>query len=548
MGQVVPVRSDPLGADRVPGVAIEWLDAAPQYHDAVPTDVAGFVGIAERGPLHRAVRVDNWDQFRGVFGTRLPHAYLAYAVEGFFANGGRRCWVVRVADPTTARAAEAAARIGDGRWLKLAASSPGEWGNDVAFRLEPEAGGVFGLRLWWGDVVEAWHGLSVPVKTRADDQADDRARGSDAVAVLNHPVTGSRLVAASWESKGPAPTAHGRLAGGTDGLAGLRRKHFIDEKSGWGVAALGLVEDVSLVSVPDCWSPSAARWRRPRRRCPYPGPVDRKSETRAEFDHKDVVWVQQKVLDHCEEHQDRVALLDAPRFDRHRKPVDRAAVLAWRRDFRSSFAALYHPWVVAPDGTPGGGTVVPPSGHVAGLCAAGDTAIGVHKAPAGEALKLAVDTAAEVDDLTHGELVAKGVNVLRASRGVRVLGNRTSTVTDSPLRRLNVRRLMVALEEQIRRETAWAVFETASLSLCGDVERAVRGVLEDAWRSGRLAGPTSEVAYSVRCDHTVNPPTELAKGRVTCVIAVLPPQSAERLVLRLVRTPAGVLTEKQPGG
>ncbi|QFZ18651.1 phage tail sheath family protein [Saccharothrix syringae] len=545
-GQVVPVRSDPLGADRVPGVGVEWLDAAPQFRDAVPTDVAGFVGIAERGPLHQAVRVDNWDQFRGVFGTRLPHAYLAYAVEGFFANGGRRCWVVRVADPVAAGPAWDRVRVGvTSRCLRLGASSPGEWGNQVRYRVEPEAGGLFGLRLRRGDVVEAWHGLS------DGSTAGDR----DAVAVLNDPVKGSRLVAASWwEEDRPADggprTRDGRLSRGDDGLRRLRPEHFADDERGWGVEALDGVDDVSLVSVPDCWSPSSTRWRRPRRRCPHRGPDDPKAAgpVRAEFGWRTAAWVQRQVVRHCAERQDRVALLDAPRFDERGKPADRAAVLAWRAGFRSPFAALYHPWIVAPDGTAGGGTVVPPSGHVAGVCAAGDSAVGVHKAPAGEVLKLAVDTAAEVDDVTHGELNHNGVNVLRANRGVRVLGNRTLAPADSPLRRLNVRRLMSALEEQIRRGTAWLVFEKASLSVCGDVERVVHGVLEDAWRSGRLAGPTPEAAYSVRCDHTVNPPVELARGKITCLVAVLPPQSAERLVLRLVRSPAGVLTEKQPGG
>lgn len=535
--QVMPVRSDPLGADRVPGVGLEWLDAAPQSHNAVPTDVAGFVGIAERGPLHHAVRVDNWDQFRGVFGTRLPYAYLAYAVEGFFANGGRRCWVVRVADPDSARAAVAEAPLGgSSEPLRLKASSPGEWGNRIQYRLEPEPGGLFGLRLRRGDVVEAWHGL---------DTAGER----DAVRVVNNPATGSRLVVVSWpEDELRCRTVPGRLACGADGLDDLCPEHFADDESGWGVAALDLVDDVSLVSVPDCWSPAATRWRKPDRRCPHPGDGKPAAAARAEFTWEETAWVQREVVRHCAERQDRVALLDAPPFDEQHKPADLSTVVAWRERFRSSFAALYHPWVVAPDGTPGGSTVVPPSGHVAGLCAAGDTGIGVHKAPAGEVLKLAVDTAAEVDDITHGELNQKGVNALRSSRGVRVLGNRTLAPADSPLRRLNVRRLMAALEEEIRRDTAGLVFENASLSLCGDVDSAVRGVLEDAWRSGRLAGPTPEAAYSVRCDHTVNPPTELAKGRITCLITVLPPQPAERLVLRLIRTPAGVLTEKQPGG
>lgn len=71
-------------------------------------DVAVFVGFAASGPLHLPVMVEDPSQFRDVFGDDLPlvwderqservNAHLAPAVRAFFANGGRRCWVIRVA-------------------------------------------------------------------------------------------------------------------------------------------------------------------------------------------------------------------------------------------------------------------------------------------------------------------------------------------------------------------------------------------------------------------------------------------------------------------
>jgi hypothetical protein len=52
------------------------------------------------------VRLTSWDEFRLQFGGFLPYSYLAYAVRGFFANGGQTCYVVRVGvartPPTTA--------------------------------------------------------------------------------------------------------------------------------------------------------------------------------------------------------------------------------------------------------------------------------------------------------------------------------------------------------------------------------------------------------------------------------------------------------------
>jgi hypothetical protein len=74
----------------------------------VRTDIAAFVGFAERGPLPDdlepdfdptavALRLTSWAEFQAKFGGFLPHGVLAYAVRAFFANGGNTCYVVRVA-------------------------------------------------------------------------------------------------------------------------------------------------------------------------------------------------------------------------------------------------------------------------------------------------------------------------------------------------------------------------------------------------------------------------------------------------------------------
>ncbi len=81
------------------------LPAAATPIARVPTDTAGFVGLAAQGPLDQAVLVDSYAGFVTVFGAAtagLANPYLAPSVAGFFANGGVRCAVVRVgtaADP-----------------------------------------------------------------------------------------------------------------------------------------------------------------------------------------------------------------------------------------------------------------------------------------------------------------------------------------------------------------------------------------------------------------------------------------------------------------
>src|SRR3954467_13933155 len=89
---------------QTPGVYYERVDAGPPGISALRTDVAGFVGIARRGPVNTPVPVQTWRQFQAYFGDFTGGGYLAYSVRAFFETGGRRCWVVRVAADSAAAA------------------------------------------------------------------------------------------------------------------------------------------------------------------------------------------------------------------------------------------------------------------------------------------------------------------------------------------------------------------------------------------------------------------------------------------------------------
>jgi hypothetical protein len=108
-----------------------------------PLDVAAFVGFAERGPLHLPVPVEDVDEYQDVFGGELPlalepggrtvYANLPRAVAGFFANGGRRCYVIRVAGEHTQAARfrlpgmVALAGQTEAQCAAVQVSSPGFW-------------------------------------------------------------------------------------------------------------------------------------------------------------------------------------------------------------------------------------------------------------------------------------------------------------------------------------------------------------------------------------------------------------------------------------
>jgi len=135
---------------RKPGVYIERADASRVPPVVLRTDIAAFVGIAEQGPLDTPVPIESVRQFSAHFGDFIGGGYLAYVVRAFFENGGRRCWVVRVAqrdfdgDKPAVNGARPAwidiADIDGNPALRLSASSAGNWGNGLA--LEWSASGA----------------------------------------------------------------------------------------------------------------------------------------------------------------------------------------------------------------------------------------------------------------------------------------------------------------------------------------------------------------------------------------------------------------------
>jgi phage tail sheath protein FI len=117
-----------------PGVYNERSDSSSGGISALRTDVAGFAGIASRGPLHLAVPVESIRQFEAWFGGATDQGYLAYSARAFFENGGRRLWAVRVASELASTAAVVVNAKGGPAW-RIEASSPGVWGNALAVRV-----------------------------------------------------------------------------------------------------------------------------------------------------------------------------------------------------------------------------------------------------------------------------------------------------------------------------------------------------------------------------------------------------------------------------
>lgn len=491
-----------------PGVYIEEVQSGARPIEGVGTAVAAFVGFAERGPFHQPTLVANWNQYVQLFGGFVEGQYLPHAVYGYFANGGGTAYVVRIggandngqpAAPTPVPAmlgglSVSALPSANGEITVEVADADGENPPEDRFKL---------LVRQNGNVVET-HDVSTRrnVKSYVVNQIRERSKliqvTEQAGTTLTRPDKQSVTVPAA-----PAPSATPATVDTQEYVGNLATRT--------GFGGLETIDEITMVAVPDLMS----------------------AYQRGVLDAEGVKTVQLAAISHCEQMGDRIAILDPP--------PDRGAqqIRAWRQDeagYDSRYAALYYPWIKVFDPAVGRTTLVPPSGHVAGVWARSDGERGVHKAPANEVLRGAVDLQIGLSKGEQDLLNPIGVNCVRAfpGRGIRIWGARTLS-SDPAWRYLNVRRLFNYLEESILGGTQWVVFEPNDDRLWASIRRNVTGFLTEEWRRGALFGRTAEEAFYVKCDRTNNPQESIDLGQVICEIGVAPVKPAEFVVFQLAQ-------------
>jgi phage tail sheath protein FI len=486
-----------------PGVYMEEVQSGARPIEGVGTAVAAFVGFAEQGPFHQPTLVANWNQYVQSFGGFTDGAYLPHAVYGYFANGGGAAYVVRIGG--TARDAEPAA----GEPVPLGglrvAALPGA-GSDVTVEVTDVDGenppeDRFRLVVRQGDRVAETFDVSTRKNVRNFVVTQVSAQ-SKLISVVE-PGSGTLTRPDKQSVTLPPPTTSPAKVDAQEYLGDA------EERTGFG--GLESIDEITMVAVPDLMS----------------------AYQRGMIDLEGVKTVQLAVISHCEQMGDRVAVLDTP------PGLSAQRIRTWRQDeagYDSRYATLYYPWLRVFDPVTGRNTVVPPSGHVAGVWARNDTERGVHKAPANEVIRGAVDLDYRLSKSEQDLLNPVGLNCVRAfpGRGIRIWGARTLS-SDPAWRYLNVRRLFNFLEESILLGTEWVVFEPNDDRLWSSIRRNIAAFLTEQWRQGALFGRTADEAFYVKCDAENNPQESIDLGQVVCEIGVAPVKPAEFVVFRLAQ-------------
>lgn len=306
-----------------------------------------------------------------------------------------------------------------------------------------------------------------------------------------------------------------RLQGGNDGgvpdeqdFAGLDADPDDVTKKATGLAALAEVDDIAIVALPDTGGIADDNLR---------------------------FLVAQDLIRHAETCRYRIAIVDGP------PGASINTIRAFRGNFDSKYAALYHPWIetLDPNGPPAPGIPtptldLPPSGFVAGIYARSDVTRGVFKAPANEVVYGLTKFESNINQGRDEVLNPENINALRffPDRGNRVWGARTLS-SDPEWLYVNVRRLFIYLEHSIDKGTQWVVFEPNNEALWRNITQTITDFLEVQWRSGALLGATPDEAYFVQCDRSTMSQNDLDNGRLICLIGVAPVKPAEFVIFRI---------------
>ena len=576
-----------------PGVYVEEYDSGATPMQGVSTSTAGFVGLAERGPIiGQPQLVTSFSDYKRIYGGYLSDAaygdnrFLPYAVEQFFLNGGARAYIMR-AVPEDAKAGSVTAGV-----LKITAANPGAWAEDLRIIISPASkaktqvltasGAVLTLKnadgFNPGDVVELFDGkntayatiksvlektvtLDAPcaldvadakvgtakyiktceitvtarlgetvetyenlsLKGDALNNAAVKTRKSDLITVEVIPAKTAPAKEKDKDGKETAAPAKAEpivpfalcggsgdslvltLQGGSNGsVRTVTADAFLGKDDGpgrrTGLQAFQENSNVSIMAIPGVTAPE----------------------------------VQAALIAFCEGKKSCFAILDVPM--ELKKTND---VANFRNMYDSTYAAMYHPWLEMYDAGAKRSAYFPPSGAMAGIYARTDIERGVHKAPANEVVRGCTGLSCAYNEGEQDILNPIGVNLIRAftGRGIRVWGARTIS-SNGLWKYLNVRRLFIYVEESIKANTNWVVFEPNSAALWSRVTRTIEAFLATCWRDGALAGSTPDQAFFVECGPTTMTQDDIDNGRLICQIGIAPVKPAEFVIFRITQKTA----------
>lgn len=546
-----------------PGVYIEEFDDSQRPMEGVGTSTAGFVGMARRGSTSGApVLVTSFADFVRKYGNYLSetthgeYRYLANSVEQFFMNGGTRCYISRVV-PENAAAAQAQAGI-----LHISAADEGSYGNQIVLRVNPTAKKKFQLLEKISDLeykakstagLEAGSIVVIDGEYNRIESISDRqitfARPFSRDVVDTGLVPGKVLCMAEmqisvqyneevevYEDVNLNPASPNYIAARLEKSALIKIKAGLFTEIREPSEAIAGAEEVVLAGGSDgtmdrvTAATFTGKDNGPGRRTGIQAFLENTTVSILAVPGITMPEVIDSLIAHCENTKRCFAVIDMPAELSGVKELTE-----FRERIDSTYAAMYHPWIQQFDRLSKKNAYFPPSGAVMGVYARTDVGRGVHKAPANETVAC-TGLSVQFSKVEQDSLNPIGVNLIRniPGSGIRIWGARTAS-NNSAFKYVNIRRLLIYVEESIKANTNWVVFEPNDQILWERVSKSISLFLTQMWRNGMLAGGSAAESYFVDLGPSTMSPDDIRNGRLICNVGVAPVRPAEFIIFRVTQ-------------
>jgi phage tail sheath protein FI len=467
--------------------------------DRQPTSTAFLVGYSPWGPVGSPVTITSWLDYVRKFGGFNANSYLDVAVYGFFNFfGGTQAVISRVVGATPVLATKTLLdRAGSPvATLRVDAKYPS---TSVDIKVTVEAGtNANSVKLTFASVLlnvtEVFDNVTLATASLADIN-----QNSVLVNITN------LASATAAPNNLPAIAAASALTSGSDDFAGITTTQYVNGLGCFANSNLG----TGQVAVP--------------------GQTDSS--------------IYAALKTHAETFQ-RLAIIDPALGN------DVSEMLAVdTTTYRSSYVALYYPWVKMLD-LKGSNLMkfYPPSIFAVGACAQMDRQFGTEKAPANVTVPNALDVECNTDgsplftDSARASLNAKQINVIAPiqNEGIKIYGARVLyPAGETRVKFVHERRMLNLIFYSAKLGFSWAVFAKVDGQgrLFRDLKSSASNFLRQMWREGGLFGATEQEAFLVVADSTNNPPEELEQGRVHVQLGVKLSPTAEMIVVNIDNVP-----------
>lgn len=208
--------------------------------------------------------------------------------------------------------------------------------------------------------------------------------------------------------------------------------------------------------------------------------------------------------------------------------------------FNSSYGALYYPFVQIYDKFNDADIWVPPSGTILRTCAYTDAVADPWFAPAGPNRSQTVGILDLESSASQGErdlmqMPGNNVNPIAnvGGRGITIMGQKTLQRSPTALDRVNVRRLLLAIEKSIAQASFSLVFEPNDDVMWRRFINLVSPFMDD------IQARRGVYAFKVIADETTNTPLMIDQNTFIGKIFLQPTKAAEILIIPFAIVPTG---------